>query len=235
MILRAPAIVCPQKEYGWRRPLPTGYNYRGNDGKGSIINGIVEHLPAGCDINPFPATLGQYDAVGSMLIGRYVAPSYCAIGFKLGPSRYSKIETDCQLKDEAGNQLMRIGRGFENFQGWLFRALGTVMQVELVNGTGGNPTTDTYEVTSMRGCVARIDRYEEGPDGIVTVGMSNQGATPVVANRVSDDSEQILSEGQIYLPPGKRKVSVNAGYANGGSSTAMIYEIIFEFEIPYGL
>lgn len=234
MILRAPALVCPQKEYGWARPLPLGYNYRGKDGRGTVINGIVERLPAGCDINPFPATIGQYDAVGSMLIGTYVPPTYCAIGFRLGNGRASKIDSDCLLRDEGGNQLMKIGAGYGNPQGYDFRALGTTMQVRLVSGTGGNPTTDVYEVTSMRGGVARIDRYEEGPDGIVTVGIDNQDATPVVATRVSDDSQQILAEGQISFGPGKKMISITAGAVNFPFS-AMVYEIIFEFEIPYGL
>lgn len=241
MILRAPALVCPRKAYGWQRPIPEGGNYR-LGGLLYAINGIAEKLPAGADIAPFLQASGNDDP-NLMCVGVYVPPTRVTAKWHRGnnwsPANLSEaasaLESDCTLKDEAGNNLHRINQGWGDQSGFELVGLGTTMLLEVVEQIFLYPgRRDTFEVTSMRGAVARIEAYEQGGDGIVNVAIDGSEATPAVATRVSDNTEQILSAGQIYLRPGKSKFSITCTTAIN-SWNEMAYILAVDFEIPYGL
>ena len=233
MILRAPALVCPRKVGGWKRPLDFGYNFRDVQGLGAYVDGIAQMLPAGVDINPFPQYNGLASDPGLMHVGRYTPPTRCAIYWSVGGSNSNKnkLETDCDLRGEGGNTLHDVNAGYTSNS--VFRALGTAMTLDV---SDFDILTGYYifEITSMRGCVARITEYEGGADGIVNLTMTGDAVGAAVARRLSDNSDQILTTGQAYLKAGRNLLKV-AFTTGAGTRTALVFEIMFDFEVPYGL
>lgn len=230
MILRAPTLVTARNYRGWERPVDFGqFNYRDVFGKPANINGIAEWLPAGCDIAPFVGAIGTVQDTNLMCIGRYTAPTRCTFYIKREGNVFSYKDTDCELKDEAGNSLHGIGGTYSSFGAGI--ALGTPMRVTHAAATIAN---NIFTVYSMRGAVARVTRYEGGADGVVTIGMRGDDVSPVVAERISDNSEQIIALGQAYCRPGKAIVYLDATTA-GGTYNDLVWEVAIDFEVPYGL
>lgn len=230
MILRAPALVTARDFRGWERPMIDGlFNYRDTHGKPANINGIAQYLPAGCDIAPHINYLNGVNDPNLMCIGRYTPPTRCTFYLKREGNLYAYVDTDCELKDEGGNSLKFVSNQYALLSAG--KALGTAMSVEFSAPSIG---VNKFIVSSMRGAVMRVTRYEEGPDGTVTPAFRGSEASGAVATRMSDDTEQILTAGQTYCRPGRVTVYMDA-VTSGGTYSSLVWEVAIDYEVPYGL
>ena len=252
MILRKPALIAPILNEAYARPLSDMYlewlnidrNYQTPRGNAGLISGLVSRVPEGTDLNPY---VNLSNNPGCFEVGQYVPPTFGAIVYRIRHEYTAsvpvfkgdcwKIDTDGMIRTLGGTVPNWLNGEFrQTYNYWCF--LGTGLRVKLtrqpignINTVGGQ--THVFRVTSERGVFIRIDEYEPGATGIMTIAFQGGYLVNVVGNRQSDNTAQVLTNGGVSLPPGTHTVMLNIknGTALADGSTVTDALIRFEYDL----
>lgn len=239
MIVNAPQLIVPRSHWGWSRygAVWEGPNFLYPDGKAGYINGIVEEVPAGTDIVPRFPVLGNSNDTNCQSVSRYLPPSsinfYLEISGQNPSPCMTRCETDCKIYDMAGGLIDLVGA----LQGRCHMGTFSYLMASLAGNVdlSVSPRTAVVQYKSPKGGALELVEYEQGGDGIVTIEIKTGNPYAVKARRLSDQTDQIVPAGGIYLPAGAGEIKIGVAWASGLPALQSLAKFKYSIEVPYGI
>lgn len=220
----------PLEQWGYARPLLNGQdrNYSDPQGRPVLISGLVSTVRSGSDIFPFvnAGTLSP----NCITLSGYMPPTYVSYIVQYGSPETKTLEHDARFLDANGvilNPWSSVGS--QVYYGSFF-----AIQYSKVQAI--NSIRITFTVNTQRTCLATVENYEGGGDGVVTAAFSGGATLATSALRLSDNSYQVLANGGISIAPGRSVFYFAITWSTGSIFPSdILTKVRFLPEVPYGL